>query len=371
VLASDALACVDITDGSACVDDHEITISSPSALASKRQELIAHTWPSSGFPTAASELVNSNAVSPIASLDNLERVEQLRTSMPRSVGYPVVVTTYHFIPDRKRERLAVVVQGHGCPKEPSALDKYFDDPTKRIVHALLRDGYSVMTIFMPLVSIPVDSTQQCTNDHAGLFTASMPGSSGMAYFLEPTAKSLNYAVQHYPSYRDFSMIGLSGGGWTTTVYAAIDTRIKISIPIAGSVPLYLRKNEYSHDKEQVYHDFYEIAGYPDLYILGSHGTGRQQIQVLNRHDECCFGAPTHDQTLPHVADKPPSQRDFESSVRLYETRVKAAVKALGSGSFRLNIEESTHTISEHALMSIVRPALNGRPLEPIMQYMNE
>ena len=232
VLASDARACVD-DEQQACVDDYEITISSPSVLASKREELITYIWPASGFPTAASELVNSNVTSPIAGLDNLERVEQLRTSMPRSDNYPVVVTTYHFIPNRKRERLAVVVQGHGCPCEPDELEDYFDDPTKRTVQTLLHDGYSVMTIFMPLVSIPLDSNEQCTNLHAELFTMALPGSSGMAYFLEPTAKSLNYAVQHYPSYRDFSMIGVSGGGWTTTVYAAIDTRIKISIPVAA------------------------------------------------------------------------------------------------------------------------------------------
>ena len=29
------------------------------------------------------------------------------------------------------------------------------------------------------------------------------------------------------------MIGLSGGGWTTAVEAAIDPRIKLSIPVAG------------------------------------------------------------------------------------------------------------------------------------------
>ena len=33
------------------------------------------------------------------------------------------------------------------------------------------------------------------------------------------------------------MIGLSGGGWSTTVAAALDPRIGLSLPVAGSVHL--------------------------------------------------------------------------------------------------------------------------------------
>ena len=32
------------------------------------------------------------------------------------------------------------------------------------------------------------------------------------------------------------MVGLSGGGWTTTLASAIIPDIKLSIPIAGSIP---------------------------------------------------------------------------------------------------------------------------------------
>ena len=37
-------------------------------------------------------------------------------------------------------------------------------------------------------------------------------------------------------YKHVVLFGLSGGGWSTTVAAAIDPRISLSIPIAGSVP---------------------------------------------------------------------------------------------------------------------------------------
>ena len=50
--------------------------------------------------------------------------------------------------------------------------------------------------------------------------------------LEPVATVLNYLETQshagsFPAIRDISMVGLSGGGWTTTVYAALDPRIKV------------------------------------------------------------------------------------------------------------------------------------------------
>ena len=45
------------------------------------------------------------------------------------------------------------------------------------------------------------------------------------------------------NFKRYSMIGLSGGGWTTVVYAAIDERISDSFSVAGSIPFYLRVDE--------------------------------------------------------------------------------------------------------------------------------
>jgi hypothetical protein len=54
------------------------------------------------------------------------------------------------------------------------------------------------------------------------------------FFLEPVWLSVNYAKSL--GYQRIIMGGLSGGGWTTTVAAAIDPRIGLSFPVAGSVP---------------------------------------------------------------------------------------------------------------------------------------
>jgi pimeloyl-ACP methyl ester carboxylesterase len=323
-------------------DDYAVTLSSSSSIDARRAQLIDYIWGSSGFPSAASILDNANAPSPVTGVENLQRVEKLKTVMSRSGGAAVEVSTFHLVPIRKRNRLVVVVHGHGCHSD-------FNDGSglADTIKALVWDGYGVAAILMP-------SSEQCDITHAGLYSEPHP----LRYFLEPTAKSLNYIAQHYP-YRQFNMIGLSGGGWTTTVYAAVDTRIKTSIPVAGSIPLYLRHDQYNDDIEQFDPGFYGIAGFPDLYLMGGYGPGRRQIQVLNVSDECCFGAHQHKpELLPRVPDDPPEP--FETSVRLYESRIESALSALGPGSFRVVLfDVPGHLIPADVIRDVVRHTLNA------------
>jgi hypothetical protein len=189
-----------------------------------------------------------------------------------------------------------------------------------------------------------------------MFQLSTTGSP-MKYFLEPTALGLNYLERrsrsdHFPKYRAFHMTGLSGGGWTTTIYAAIDTRIRCSFPVAGTIPLYLRTGGSVGDREQFEPSFYRIAGYPDLYILGGHGRGRKQVQILVRRDDCCFGEAQHDSKASGVA--------YAEAMREYETRVRTALKEIGHGSFRLEIDDTapSHMISHHAIQNVLLPELS-------------
>jgi hypothetical protein len=147
------------------------------------------------------------------------------------------------------------------------------------------------------------------------------------------------------------MVGLSGGGWTTTVYAALDPSIRCSVPIAGSIPLYLRSGGSVGDREQFDPGFYRLAGYPDLYILGASGAGRRQIQILARRDDCCFGEAQHDARKVGAA--------YEPAMRAYEGRVQAGLRGTGRGEFRLVIDETapSHMISHHAIEEVLLPAL--------------
>lgn len=328
----------------AWVDDYSITLAKPGDVDSRRAQLIKFIWGPGGFPTDVSELMPEGS-SPISDLENLARVEHLRTSMAGSPVGTVVVSTYHFIPTHRRNRLVVVHYGHTC----SVNFNGEGDGLKATVKALLKDGYGVVASLMPF------SEGQCQYKHNMLFGSSQDESNRpWHYFLEPLAKSLNYISRQYPEYRDISMVGLSGGGWATTLYAAIDPRIRNSFPVAGSIPLYMYSANYQTDAEQSRADLYSQAGYPDLYVLGSVGRGRQQIQVLNHSDRCCFGSRQHERNLPHVSG------DFDSSVRRYETRVQSALTKLGSGSFRVVIfDVDGHLIPDDVLRNVILRTLNS------------
>jgi hypothetical protein len=230
----------------------------------------------------------------------------------------------------------VLQHGHACT---------FDDAQDSrgagmadAIDTLLGEGYGVLAAYMPHMR-PGDCR---TVSHGELFALTVSGSP-LQFFLEPVAISLN-ALR--PRYKEVHMAGLSGGGWITTLYSAIDPGIRYSFPVAGTIPLYLRTGDSVGDKEQYLEEFYRIAGYPDLYLLGASGPGRKQIQILNRQDDCCFGEKQHKASTTGQA--------YEPAMRAYEKRVQEALGS--SGRFRLDIDDSAprHMISPAAVQTMLR-----------------
>ncbi len=332
------------------LDDRSITITSTGDVAKKRDALISYLWGTSGFPKGRlPETVRTNIVSPVKQLSELARVDELRMDLaPGLEGL-----AYHFIARRPKQELVVVHHGHACTldDDPSTEDVGYG--LQRTIAALLAEGYGVLGVFMPHMR-PDD----CTGKHDAMFQGATIGSP-LKYFLEPTAVSLNYLqarsrADHFPKYRAFHMAGLSGGGWTTTIYAAIDPRIQYSFPVAGSIPLYLRSGGSVGDREQYEPSFYRIAGYLDLYILGSQGRGRKQVQILVQRDNCCFGEAQHDSKSTGL--------EYQKAMRDYEQRVQSSLSGLGSGGFRLEIDTNapSHMISHHAINDVLLQELRLR-----------
>jgi hypothetical protein len=130
------------------------------------------------------------------------------------------------------------------------------------------------------------------------------GDEAMRYFLEPVVLAVNYAV-NVLGYKHVVMMGLSGGGWTTTLSAALDPRIELSMPVAGSVPKF-PSSLYPHwvpdlpegaskgvggggDFEQSdARPMYTACGWACLYVLAALEPGRHSLQMLHEHDSCCF-----------------------------------------------------------------------------------
>lgn len=358
------------------LDDRVIHIHTPADIERVRTNLVDYIWAQDTLPADFDEVtVTPNVASPFDCDVNLAQVDQINLAMgPAQNGTTINGWAWHFTPVKRNNRLVIVHDGHmGC--------SYFMEDESGLsgsalgiqmaVNALLQDGYDVLFVLMPLY-VP----DQCLTDHSLLFEPDYapPVGSPIRYFLDTTLQSLNY-LESSDAFDEVDMIGLSGGGWTTTLYAALDPRIVRSFPVAGSIPLYLRGTVSSQpspgisflgvsansgnqcnnlgDEEQNFPDLYSIAGYPDLYVLGSYGSGREQVQILNRNDSCCFG---------QAQEADPD--DYDDDIRTYELSVRKTLESLHAGHFRLEVDEASthHQISRKALHGVILAELNlARP----------
>ena len=339
--------------------DRQIRVRTESAIAATRNALISYTWSFAGFPAnKMPDIVIKNDVDPVPGLEGLERVDTLSVPVDRGVR----TYAHHFIPVKKNGRLVILHQGHNVT--------FDDQPSlsgmRLAIQALLKDGYSVLAEYMPHYAVfnnIIDGDKDSKAIHRFLFVEDRyrpTYGTAFRYFLEPLAGYINYIktranADGFPVYRNISLVGFSGGGWTSTVYAAIDPRIDLTISIGGTIPQYLRRHDLSRDNEQYETGFYSIAGYQDLYIMGSAGAGRREIQVLNRHDWCCFGQAWHHPSLAEGLS-------WDDAVRQFENRVRVAKKSAGTeGRFDVEIDETAigHMVSANAVQNVVLPALSG------------
>lgn len=155
------------------------------------------------------------------------------------------------------------------------------------------------------------------------------------YFIEPVVTALNYLENNF-YYASVSMVGISGGGWTTTLAAAVDKRITKSFPVAGSYPIYLRSNSSRDwgDYEQTAPELYSTMNYLELYVLGGQGKNRKQLQILNKYDSCCFAG---------------------TKWETYRDVVRSRIHHLGAGEFDLFLDDShqEHLVSNLAMSQIL------------------
>jgi hypothetical protein len=306
-----------------------ILIDSEADVLDKRNELIEFIWGQAGFP--ATQLPNKVEEDVMdvnyEDLDNLQQINKVTINME----WQLDSIAYHFVPVHGNQELVIYHQGHYG-------DFIFG---KEAIRMFLSKGYAVIALSMPLMGLnnqPVVDHPRLgklkLTKHEYLKFLQLEHGHPVKFFLHPVAVVLNHARQY--DYSATYMLGLSGGGWTSTLYAAIDPRILRSYPVAGTLPIYLRPGGRSDwgDYEQTIPELYTIANYLELYVLGSVGEGRKQLQILNKYDPCCYAGIRY---------------------QTYEDIVKARVQSLGAGHFEVYLEESNreHKISDQALEVIL------------------
>jgi hypothetical protein len=331
-------------------DDREIRITKPGDIVNKRLEIIRAIWNDSRIPGRSDVIVTSGIPSPLHPNEFVGRVD--RIEIPVEGLDSLKDLAYLFVPVRRNKRLIVFNPGHSCTLID---DESHHSRIEATITGLVEAGYDVLSVYMPHVK--ESSDPKCRFDHCQVFNTDLGipdplPTYGLRLFLDPTIVSLNYVMNKY-KYKRVDMVGLSGGGWTTNLISALDDRIRFSFNVAGSIPLFYRIGGSIGDIEQFLPQLYrDIAGYPDLYILGASGKGRKQVQILNRQDNCCFGQKQHDPA-----------RDYTSDMHHFAQTIKDRLESLKEKDhYYLIIDETApnHQISEYALMNVILPELKGK-----------
>lgn len=335
------------------IDDRKIRILSPADVTKKRLEIIRAIWGSDKIPDCSDVIVTTNVASPLHPYPFISRVDKIEIPVHAIVAagaMQIKDLAFYFVPVMRNNRLVIINPGHTCsikavPKDGNA---YRIEET---IVGLLQAGFDVLAVYMPHVSETNCNLDHCSIINTDLGPGAHPATFGLRFFLEPEIASLNYLLKQN-KYKNVSMVGLSGGGWTTSLLAAIDDRIKYSFSVAGSMPIYHRYGGSVGDVEQFLPQMYrDIAGYPDLYVLGSYGKDRKQIQVLNRNDNCCFGQKQHD-----------PKRNYDDDLKTFGQTIKDRLKSIGAEDhYILLIDEvaTCHEISVYAL-DIILQELKGK-----------
>jgi hypothetical protein len=266
----------------AVIDPVAVTLTSPAAVVATRSALIDETWGRTTLPATVPTV--TTIANPFGStLPDVGTVYDYHAAMSNGQ----VNDSDLYLNSHSNGRVVIMNMGHqGTTSWPSFNSVYNTVP---MMDALLTHGFSIYAMNMPAGG--------SVAAHNALFLKY--GNAAMQYFLEPAVQAMNYWQDHGTFSQD-DFVGLSGGGWTGTVLQALDPRVKTAVLDAGSLPgahfftppappYPLSELPNQGDAEQNWAPFYSIADYVDLYLMGASGSGREQLQILNIHDSCCFG----------------------------------------------------------------------------------
>jgi hypothetical protein len=306
-----------------------ISINNHEDINRLRTELITLLWEEPALPSSMPSSVATNISDKrFNDIRSFKRIDKLTVLMEFGIESYI----YHFIPKSPNNKLVIYHEGHE--------GDFYNG--KNHIQKFLDRGYSVVGMSMPLsgrnnhpvIDLPrLGRLKLERHDHLKFLTPEK--GHPIKLFIEPVVVVLNYMDAKY-NYSSISMLGISGGGWTTNMASAIDERVQKSFSIAGSYPIHLRSSEKDEwgDYEQTEAKIYQTASYLDLYILGSYGKHREQLQILNQYDPCCFAG---------------------TKSNTYKDIVKQRVTSLGAGQYDVFLDTThrRHAISDASMNRIL------------------
>lgn len=277
-----------------------IRVHTVSDVWAARANLLHAIWGEQGLPTGLRPTriepgVADETFSPMAEVARIDLL--VRETPPGFVS-----RAYHLVPKVPNGKLVVYHEGNTGRFHRNA----------HVLQRFLAEGYGVLAFSMWITDRQPDVVVRgpgriAFNDHQHLKFLDDP--NPLRVYFDPVVAGLN-AVLETGAYDDVVAVGFSGGGWAVTVLAAMDPRVRLSYPVAGSYPLYLRKYRSWSTWQETYPPMLAAANYLDMYVMAAAGDGRRQVQVLNQFDGCCYGGV-----------------DWQT----YAAAVRAAAQSLGDG----------------------------------------
>ena len=317
--------------------DSLILINSENDIIKKKEALVNFIW-NDQVPYSSIISIDQNIMDKqYQDLSNLKSIHKFNISME----YGINSIAYLFLPENSNNKLIIYHQGH---------DGDFIIG-KENIDFFLDEDYAVLAFSMPLLGMndqPIIDLERFgkikfTSHNQFKFLESSEFSP-IKFFVEPIGVSLNYLDENF-NFDSYYMVGISGGGWTTVLFSAIDDRITQSYSVAGSVPMFMRSDSKNiGDYEQIVPELYRIANYLELYILSSFGDERKHVQIFNKNDPCCFSG--------NVSG-------------LYDYKINEKLIELDRGSFFLYIDDThnEHKISEYS-RSLILQHMDNPNLKP-------
>lgn len=271
------------------------------SIQSLRQLAIDEIWSGNGFPSSGADTVTEDVVNPLnagSTPSNLERTDKLEFEcrdnssnlLSVSGAFTGVVYSWVWYPDAPDGRLILWHFGHST--DVNAVSN-----GNLVIKELVEDGATVVGCIMPGITADISEHNQFPDASESL--------NYLRVFVECPIRSINHLLDNFDS---VYMAGHSGGGWTVSLTAAIDTRIERSWHNASVSTLAM--SEPSRDWEQFLPGLSDFLDYQDLFLMGS-DNGRKQRQTRNANDNCCFNRNTYNTSGAVPYHKPVKSKALE------------------------------------------------------------
>ncbi len=240
---------------------------------------------------------------PKAWIDSPPKFEDMgAVRVPTGAGYRAEKFRYEIVPGFYST--AVLYEpAHLEGKVPAVLNALGHYPTgksmlfeqKLCINEALRGMIALSLTLLDQGEVKVDA-----NEHYFGSDLDLVGVSGVGLFYLAMRRGLDYLYDNpHVDKNRIAMTGQSGGGWQTLILGALDTRVKVAIPVAGFASLagrLARAPGEPGDYEQIAPDLLNGQGYQTFAAMLA---PRPTLELNNAEDSCCFRAPL---VKPYIYD---------------------------------------------------------------------